>query len=333
MGGVRAGAQPAPREHRGPAAAGRVRLGPRGVPVRDAGVDLAPQEVPLPHPPLWAALHRGAAPRDPLLRAQRHGRALRHGVVLPLPRGGRGRQVQQGVLEEVVPAALGAPLLRGLPLGVRLAAGHLAPRPAPQRGLALHVHGLLLLALRLHGRVDVHHELHALAPLEQVPRQGPGAHLAPAPRHHGLHPGRQAPLERDALPRPAPRLPERRRHAEPARPLPRLAEGARRRGGGAAQRPLEAERRRGDGHAEDPAGPLGAHEVAHEEVKGEAPGSRPLRLGRGLFAVAGGEAWQQLSLHVPLAPLLSGRGATAAPVIHVLWFSCRQHDAHLMPTP
>merc|ERR1712137_1341409 len=82
-------------------------------------------------------------------------------------------------------------------------------------------------------------------------------------------------LERDALPRPAPRLPERGRHPEPARPLPRLEEGARRRGGGAPPWPLEAERRRGDGDAGPPAQPLAEDEV--REV-GRLPGLRRSRL-------------------------------------------------------
>mmetsp|Transcript_41208 Transcript_41208/g.115105 ORF Transcript_41208/g.115105 Transcript_41208/m.115105 type:complete len:204 (-) Transcript_41208:549-1160(-) len=200
------------------------------------------REVPLPHPPLRPPAHRRAAAVHPLRGPERHRGPLRAGVVLPLPgRGCRG-QVQQGVLEEVAAAPSSALALRREPLGVRLAPGHLAAGPPAQRGLALHAHRVLLRALRLLGRVDVHHQLHPLAPVEPLPGEGPGASVARAARRHGLRAGRQAPLERDALPRPPPRFPQRGGHAEPARSLPRVAEGPRRLRRGVGPWSLEGQR-------------------------------------------------------------------------------------------
>merc|ERR1712084_16056 len=84
---------------------------------------------------------------------------------------------------------------------------------------------------------------------------------AEGPRDHGPPTGRQAPLERDALPRRAPHVPRAHRCHEPAWPLPRVAEGPRRMRGDPGGGPLE-ERRRGDHHGAAPAQALHGPEVA-----------------------------------------------------------------------
>ena len=68
-------------------------------------------------------------------------------------------------------------------------------------------------------------------------------HVIPPSICHCLHPQPGAVTE---VPWRAPRLPQRRGHAEPTRPLPRLGEGPRRGCRGAAPWPLEAQRRWGD---------------------------------------------------------------------------------------
>ena len=73
------------------------------------------------------------------------------------------------VLEQVGASPHQAQHLRPLPVGLRLAPGHLPSGTSSERGMAFHVHCVLLRSRWLLRSLDVHHELH-------VPRLcfGPG---------------------------------------------------------------------------------------------------------------------------------------------------------------
>merc|ERR1712087_933374 len=125
--------------------------------------------------------------------------------------------------------------------------------------------------------MDVHHELHAFTAMEPVPHGRPRSNLALPPPRHGHDSWRPSPLERDALPRLAPRIPERSGYPEPARTFPRLAQSPRRRLGSVAPRLVEAQRRRRDHHAEAPEAALASAQVAQVAIwqieSSEATGS------------------------------------------------------------
>merc|ERR1719401_1120812 len=98
--------------------------------------------------------------------------------------------------------------------------------------------------------MDVHYELYAFSSVESLPHWRSRSNLADPSPHHGIRPWWPAPLERDAVPRRAPRISGKGGHFEPAWAFSRLAESSRCRLGGLTSRLVETERRRRNVYAE-----------------------------------------------------------------------------------
>ena len=96
------------------------------------------------------------------------------------------------VLEQVGASPHQAQHLRPLPVGLRLAPGHLPSGTSSERGMAFHVHCVLLRSRWLLRGLDVHHELHVpracsgFGPVHHAPAEPFFPEWSPSKRRHSL---------------------------------------------------------------------------------------------------------------------------------------------------
>ena len=85
------------------------------------------------------------------------------------------------VLEQVGASPHQAQHLRGLFVGLRVAPGHLPSGTPFERGMAFHVHGVLLRPRRVLRCLDVHHQLHAAWLFEHLGPRNSGMAIVSIP--------------------------------------------------------------------------------------------------------------------------------------------------------